>query len=125
MKTKNSLLLLLTAFIWGMAFVSQSKGMDYMHPLTFNGIRALIGAATLAVYIFFSRRKQRKTAAEKMAAEKAVEKATAEEAPAEKTGAGMKLEETKKTDWKVTLRAGIWCGLALTAASTLQQFGIK
>ena len=29
--TRNSLILLLTAAIWGMAFVSQSKGMDYMH----------------------------------------------------------------------------------------------
>lgn len=130
MKTKNSLLLLLTAFIWGMAFVSQSKGMDYMHPLTFNGIRSLIGAATLGVYIFFSQRRQRKTVAEKMAAkataeEAAAERAAAERAAAEKTGAGMKFEETKKTDWAVTLRAGIWCGLALTTASTLQQFGIK
>lgn len=136
MKTKNSLLLLLTAFIWGMAFVSQSKGMDYMHPLTFNGIRALIGAATLGVYIFFSRRKQRKTAeeratvkgaAEEKAAAKgaAAEKPAAKETAAEKTGAGKKFEETKKTDWAVTLQAGIWCGLALTAASTLQQFGIK
>ena len=32
--TRNSLILLLTATIWGMAFVSQSKGMDYMHPFT-------------------------------------------------------------------------------------------
>ena len=35
-----SLLLLTAAFIWGMAFVSQSKGMDYMGPLTFNGVRS-------------------------------------------------------------------------------------
>ena len=42
--TRNSLILLLTAAIWGMAFVSQSKGMDYMHPFTFNGVRSLIGA---------------------------------------------------------------------------------
>ena len=38
--TRNSLILLLTAAIWGMAFVSQSKGMDYMHPFTFNGVRS-------------------------------------------------------------------------------------
>lgn len=44
-----SLLLLTAAFIWGMAFVSQSKGMDYMGPLTFNGIRSLIGALVLVV----------------------------------------------------------------------------
>ena len=48
--TRNSLILLLTAAIWGMAFVSQSKGMDYMHPFTFNGVRSLIGAASILVY---------------------------------------------------------------------------
>ena len=47
--TRNSLILLLTAAIWGMAFVSQSKGMDYMHPFTFNGVRSLIGAASILV----------------------------------------------------------------------------
>ena len=89
----NSLLLLLTAVIWGMAFVSQSKGMDYMHPFTFNGVRALIGAFVLFVYIVVSRR---------LAGNRA-----------------------KPICWGVTLRAGLWCGLALTVASTLQQFGIK
>lgn len=54
--TRNSLILLLTATIWGMAFVSQSKGMDYMHPFTFNGVRSLIGAAGILVYILISRK---------------------------------------------------------------------
>ena len=36
MKLKNSLLLLLTATIWGVAFVAQSAGMDYVGPFTFN-----------------------------------------------------------------------------------------
>lgn len=89
----HSLLLLLAAFIWGMAFVSQSKGMDYMHPLTFNGVRALIGAFALLVYIIISR---------KIAGPKA-----------------------KRIDWPTTIRAGIFCGMALTVASTLQQYGIK
>lgn len=90
---RGSLLLLLTACIWGMAFVSQSKGMDYMHPFTFNGVRALIGAFVLLIYILVTR---------KLAGPKA-----------------------QPIDWKVTLPAGLWCGLALTVASTLQQFGIK
>lgn len=91
--TRNSLLLFLTACIWGMAFVSQSKGMDYMHPFTFNGVRALIGSFVLLVYIVVTR---------KLAGAKA-----------------------KPIEWGITLRAGLWCGLALTVASTLQQFGIK
>lgn len=54
--TRNSFLLFLTACIWGLAFVSQSKGMDYMHPLTFNGVRSLIGALSLFIYLIISRK---------------------------------------------------------------------
>lgn len=92
-KTGHSLLLLLAAFIWGMAFVSQSKGMDYMGPLTFNGVRSLIGAFVLAVYLGIRR-----------------------------STAG---KQAEKTDWRLTVKAGVCCGLALTAASTLQQYGIQ
>ena len=42
---KNSLLLLLTATIWGVAFVAQSVGMDYVGGFTFNMARSLIGSA--------------------------------------------------------------------------------
>lgn len=91
--SRNTFFLFLAAFIWGMAFVSQSKGMDYMHPLTFNGVRSLIGAFVLLLYILV-RRKQ----------------------------AGGK---NRIIDWKTTAKAGILCGLVLTTASTLQQFGIK
>ncbi len=33
MTGKNTLMLFLTAFIWGTAFVAQSVGMDYIGPL--------------------------------------------------------------------------------------------
>lgn len=89
---RNSFLLFLTACIWGMAFVSQSKGMEYMHPFTFNGVRSLIGALVLVLYLL---------AAGKLSG---------------KMGA---------IDWKLHIKAGVLCGLALTVASTLQQFGIK
>ena len=46
-KLRNSLLLLITATIWGMAFVSQQAGMDYMGPLTFTGSRNIIGSLVL------------------------------------------------------------------------------
>ncbi len=35
------------AFIWGSTFVAQSVGMEYIGPLTYNGIRFLMGAAVL------------------------------------------------------------------------------
>ncbi|MCD8255281.1 MAG: DMT family transporter [Oscillospiraceae bacterium] len=56
MKTNNAhhaLLLLLTAFIWGVAFVAQSAGGDAVGPYTFNSIRSLIGGAVLIPVIFF------------------------------------------------------------------------
>lgn len=89
---RNSFLLFLAASIWGMSFVSQSKGMEYMHPFTFNGVRALIGAFVLLLYIGISR---------KIAGEHA-----------------------SPINWRATGKAGLLCGIALTLASTLQQFGI-
>jgi drug/metabolite transporter (DMT)-like permease len=44
---KADLLLLLTAVIWGFAFVAQRVGMDHMGPFTFNGIRFSLGALAL------------------------------------------------------------------------------
>ena len=44
---KGSLMLLLTALIWGMAFVAQSVGMDYVQPFTFNFLRTILGAVVL------------------------------------------------------------------------------
>ena len=46
-KIRNSLLLLLTATIWGTAFVAQSVGMDYVEPFTFNMVRSLLGGLVL------------------------------------------------------------------------------
>lgn len=54
-KLKNSLLLLLTATIWGVAFVAQSVSMDYVGSFTFNAVRNLIGAAVLLPVIWFCR----------------------------------------------------------------------
>ena len=47
MKLRNSLLLFLTATIWGFAFVAQRVGMDYVGPLTFLFARSLIGGIVL------------------------------------------------------------------------------
>lgn len=40
-------LLLVTAVIWGSAFVAQRVAMDHVGPLTFNGMRFALGAAFL------------------------------------------------------------------------------
>ena len=49
---KNSLILLLTATIWGIAFVAQSEGGDAVGAFTFNSTRSLIGSLVLIPVIF-------------------------------------------------------------------------
>ena len=46
-------LLLLTAAIWGCAFVAQRSGMRYVGPFTFNGLRFLLGACALIPLIMY------------------------------------------------------------------------
>lgn len=95
---KNSLLLFLTAAIWGIAFVAQSVGMDYVGAFTFNAVRCIIGAIVLLPLIFFMNKK---------------------ETP-------KKLTETEKKANRTTLlTGGISCGVLLCLASNFQQFGIK
>jgi len=54
---RSSFLLFLAAFIWGVAFVAQSVGMDYMGPFTFNGARFLLGGVVLLPLVFYRRKK--------------------------------------------------------------------
>lgn len=51
--------LLLTAFIWGVAFVAQSVGMDYIGPFTFNCVRSIIGGVVLIPLVFILTKKNR------------------------------------------------------------------
>lgn len=94
---KNSLLLLLTATIWGVAFVAQSVGMDYVGGFTFNMARSLIGSAVLLPVIWFMGRNSSKKAEETQ-------------------GSGSR---------KDLLWGGLACGILMCLASNFQQFGIK
>ncbi|MDO5425685.1 MAG: DMT family transporter [Eubacteriales bacterium] len=98
-KTKNTLLLILTAFIWGVAFVAQSVGMDYVGPFTFNAVRNIIGGLVLIPCIYFLGWLKKKSP----------------EPEAEKPSG------TKKD----LIVGGVACGIALAAASSLQQIGIS
>lgn len=50
---KNPLLLLLTASIWGVAFVAQSVGMDYVGPFTFSAVRFVLGGTVLLPFLMW------------------------------------------------------------------------
>ena len=95
---KNSLLLLLTATIWGVAFVAQSVSMDYIGGFTFNAIRNIIGAITLVpVILIFSKQDP-----------------AADQNPADR-------QKARKT----LITGGICCGILLCLSSNFQQFGTK
>lgn len=50
----SKLSLFAAAVIWGFAFVAQRQGMAFVDPLTFNGIRFLLGAlALLPAFLYF------------------------------------------------------------------------
>lgn len=51
--SSGSLTLLLAAAIWGVAFVAQSEGMDYVKPFTFNSLRFFLGGLVLLPCIAF------------------------------------------------------------------------
>lgn len=55
---RSDLLLLLTSAIWGFAFVAQLKGMEFIGPYLYNGIRFTIGSVSLLPLIYFLNRKQ-------------------------------------------------------------------
>lgn len=104
MPLKNSLCLLLAATIWGIAFVAQSVGMEYVGPFTFNGIRSLIGAAVLVpVILILNRSKDTSSAV------------------TDSTSTVSSSPYKTRDLWM----GGIACGIALFAASNFQQFGIK
>lgn len=49
------LCLLLTALIWGFAFVAQVQGMDSMSPMFFNATRFALGALSLVPILLWQR----------------------------------------------------------------------
>ncbi len=59
---RSDALLLITAIIWGFAFVAQRVGMDYVGPFTFNGVRFALGALSLLPLLLISR--EERTAAD-------------------------------------------------------------
>lgn len=57
---ESNILLLITATIWGFAFVAQRVGAEYVGAFTFNGIRFALGALSLIPFLFFKRQVENK-----------------------------------------------------------------
>ena len=95
---KSSVCLSLTALIWGVAFVFQSMGNNYMQPFTFNAARNLLGCLVLVPLVILRLKK-----------------------PELLPGDG----EKHVIDRRVTIIGGVCCGLALATAGMFQQYGVK
>ena len=92
-------MLLLAALVWGVAFVAQSEGLNYVGAFTFNTCRFILGGAVLIPCIYFLH--GRKDSAWQTLSEK-----------------------EKKEQTRMGIIGGICCGCILCLASCLQQFGI-
>lgn len=95
-KLRGSIMLLMTAMIWGLAFVAQSDGMNYVGPFTYNASRTLLGGVVLIPVIALFRLIPQKN----------------------------KADTPKNAPLKTTITGGIVCGTVFFVASTLQQIGI-
>lgn len=91
---RGNLLLLLTAFIWGVAFVAQVEGGAVVGALTFNGVRSLLGGTLLLVLLPLLDR------------------------------LGLSARPQTPDEKKALWTGGLLCGLALFAATNLQQLGL-
>jgi drug/metabolite transporter (DMT)-like permease len=109
-KLRGNLMLFLTALIWGVSFVSQKAGMEYIGPYTFNGVRFLVGSAVLIPVILALDGIQKKKDA-------AVQQVTVSNDEVTQPAA-------IRYERKDLLLGGISCGIVLFIASSLQQIGI-
>ena len=90
----SNIMLIVAALIWGSAFVAQRLGVNHLGPFIFNGIRMMIGAVALVIYIFVR------------------------DALIKKRGEG------EYGSNRMLVTGGIICGLVLFAASSFQQAGL-
>ena len=96
-KTVYTLLLFLTAMIWGASFVAQSVSVGLVEPFTFSGVRITMGGLALLPVIRIMDLQQ---------------------------GRGRQPLLPLRTDRDLR-RSGLLCGTVLCIASNLQQFGIQ
>lgn len=94
-EVKSVLILLLTAAIWGFAFVAQRVGMQHIGPFTYTGIRFALGSISLLPVIYFFNKKK-----------------------------SNKEKDVEEADLKTTIKSGIMAGCVLFIAASLQQVGL-
>ncbi|MDD3199649.1 MAG: DMT family transporter [Eubacteriales bacterium] len=109
-KLVGNLLLLLTAIIWGLGFVAQRVGMDYVGPLTFGAARFMLAALVLIPVIHLMEKRDNQN-----------QQSEQVEYTAKKSGTLLPEDIDER---KTLIKAGIICGIVLFCGSTFQQFGL-
>lgn len=95
-KVLSNLALFLTALIWGVSFVAQKAGMDYVGAFSFNFARSILGGFSLIPLIFLVKM----------------------------TTPDNRSNKLKHLQHLYLLKAGCCCGLALFTAMSLQQYSM-
>ena len=125
MNSKKALgngLLLLTALIWGTAFVAQRSGMESIEPITFNAARMALSAVLiggLALIVRAKRRNHDGSCEEGTISEKASEALSKD-----RTIKNSEVKTDTRTETANTVIGGVLCGLFLSVASIFQQMGL-
>ncbi|WP_224015828.1 DMT family transporter [Paraburkholderia tropica] len=101
---RANLLMLAAAMIWGSAFVAQRLSLDAIGPFLFTGIRFLLGALVVSVFVFALRRARGAGIADGRAPSAAAARPLFDAA---------------------LLRDGAVLGLVLAVAISLQQIGLR
>ena len=107
---RSNLLLLLTALIWGIAFVAQDVAMDAMEPFTFNAVRMLVAALALLPCIRLLDKLEHRRG-----------DASGTYAPT----ASRSFRSMTPAQKRTLVLGGVCCGVALAVGSSLQQLGIQ
>lgn len=103
-KVRGELMLIITALIWGVSFVAQRAGMDYIGPFTLNGIRCLLGALALLPVIIIMDYQRKKI--------HSIDKERKE------------TENQTRYARKNLIAGGLSCGVIFFISSSLQQIGM-
>lgn len=91
-----NLALLLTAFLWGISFVAQKAGSEYLGPFSFNMVRSFLGGLSLIPFIYISKIIQ----------------------------GDHRSQKVKHLQHILLTKAGFACGTALFLAMTIQQYSM-
>ncbi len=95
-KVLSNFALFLTALIWGVSFVAQKAGMDYVGAFSFNFARSILGGLSLIPLIFLVKM----------------------------TNPDNRPKKLKHLQHWYLFKAGVFCGLALFTAMSLQQYSM-